>query len=354
MVDPVLDAFDLVADLRLEGPNEGNRATGGRLAEVTASCVRQVDGAIEEIGPGCIVVQGDTVTAMATSLAAFYRRVRLVHVEAGLRTGNLESPWPEELNRRIISMSAAIHCAPTVAAAATLKSEGIPEEAVHVTGNTVVDALNWTLSRQQARSGHWSIRHRDLGQRRVVLITAHRRENVGRGIHDLCLAVERLAERFPDVRFVFPVHCNPEIQEVVRRSLTAPANVKLMPALAYAEFIWMLDRAEFLLTDSGGALEEAVSLGKFSLITRDTTERPEALQVGLARLVGTTPSRIVREASEILQRPPVDRAPPAQNPFGDGQAARRIVEILRHATSAPQDELGARESPLEAPDAVLT
>ncbi len=301
------------------------------LAELTARCVERLDGVVARDRPDQIVVQGDTTTTMAAALVAFYRRIPLVHVEAGLRTGNLAAPWPEELNRRITSIVTTLHCAPTRRAAAALRAEGHPLHSIHVTGNTVIDALLETVKRERANDHLWESRYAPLLQRRMVLITSHRRENFGQPLENVCCAVAELAERFSDCAFVYPVHLNPHVQEPVQRLLGSRRNIHLLPPLPYPDFVWLMDRSTLILTDSGGVQEEAPSLGKPVVVTRQTTERPEAVEAGAVRLVGTSTTAIVEAVTRLL----TDTAAYAacqieRNPYGDGHAAPRIVDLMLH------------------------
>ena len=324
MLAQVIDYFGIQPDIRLDlmQPNQ-------TLAGLTARCIEAIDEVLERVCPGCVVVQGDTTTVMATSLAAFYRRTPIVHVEAGLRTGNLLAPWPEELNRRVADLVTALYCAPTHRAAEALLAEGAPPEQVHVTGNTVIDALLYTLDRERRQSAHWQAKYPMLANRRLVLITGHRRESFGQGLANICRAIAQLAHQFPDHVFLYPVHLNPNVQEPVHRMLGGIPNVYLLPPVAYPEFVWLMDRAYLILTDSGGIQEEAPSLRKPVLVMRQTTERPEAVEAGAARLVGADPEAIVAHTRRLLQDPKeyaacqIDR-----NPYGDGQAGHRIVGLM--------------------------
>lgn len=324
MLDQVTSYFNITADIDLElmQPNQ-------TLARLTARCVEGLDETIARHEPHCVVAQGDTTTVMAASLAAFYRRVPLVHVEAGLRTGNLQAPWPEELNRRITSLIAGLHCAPTQRAANHLLAEGAELSQVHITGNTVIDALLWTVERERAETAEWPRKYAYLEDRRMVLITGHRRENFGSGMQDLCQAIRTLAERFPDVEFVYPVHLNPNVREPVHQLLAGLANVHLVEPAPYPEFVWLMDRSTLLLTDSGGVQEEAPSLRKPVLVTREVTERPEAVDAGAVQLVGTQVERIVERLSLLLTDPQEHaRRQIDVNPYGDGLAAPRIVQLM--------------------------
>ena len=324
LLEPVVEYFDLRPDRRLDVMRPGQS-----LAELTSTCVVAIDALLAELKPDCVVVQGDTTTVMAASLAAFYRSVPLAHVEAGLRTGNLRAPWPEELNRRIVSLSAALHFAPTKRAADALLAEGVPAASVHITGNTVIDALLWTIGRERGRAEHWQRKYAMLGSRRLVLITGHRRENFGAGLQAICEAIATLAERFPDVAFLYPVHLNPRVLEPVRQMLSGRPNVHLTEPAAYPEFVWLMQRSTLILTDSGGVQEEAPSLRKPVLVTRETTERPEAVEAGAAELVGTSADAIVSRVSLLLtDEAEYARRQVAVNPYGDGQAAKRIVDVL--------------------------
>jgi len=324
MLRQVTDYFGIEAqaDLELMRPDQS-------LAELTARCITGLDEAIVRFAPHCIAAQGDTTTVMAASIAAFYRRIPFVHVEAGLRTGNLQAPWPEEFNRRATSIVTALHCAPTQGAADNLLAEGAAAETVHVTGNTVIDALLWAVGRERERNDQWSAKYGFLGDRRMVLITGHRRENFGQGFLNICEAIAALARHFPNVEFLYPVHLNPNVQEPVRRLLGNLANVHLSEPAPYPEFVWLMDRSTLLLTDSGGVQEEAPSLRKPILVMRETTERPEALVAGAVELVGTDAKRIVGRVSVLLtDAEEYARHQLDANPYGDGQAARRIVDLM--------------------------
>lgn len=324
MLRQVTDYFGITPDFDLELMRPGQT-----LAGLTSDCLRALDGVLEKLAPDCVVAQGDTTTVFAASLAAFYRRVPFAHVEAGLRTGDLQAPWPEELNRRVTSLVTTLHFAPTQRAAASLRAEGVPPAAIHVTGNTVIDALLETLARERAQGERWSAKYTLLGPRRLVLITGHRRENFGEGLENICLGIAQLAQRFPDVEFVYPVHLNPNVREPVGRLLSGRPNIHLIDPVPYPEFVWLMDRSTVILTDSGGVQEEAPSLRKPVLVTRETTERPEAVEAGAVELVGTSQTAIVDRVGRLL----TDEAEYARrqidvNPYGDGRAAPRIVDAL--------------------------
>jgi len=336
MLVQVTDYFGIKADvdLKLMRPHQ-------TLADLTARCLRGIDKAVTEYRPHCIVAQGDTTTVMAASLATFYRRVPLVHVEAGLRTGDLMAPWPEELDRRVTSIVTALHCAPTKQAADNLLAEGVRPDAIHVTGNTVIDALLCTVRRERSNPERWHQKYDALGDRRMVLITGHRRESFGEGFRNICQAIALLAERFADVEFLYPVHLNPNVQEPVYGLLGERSNVRLIAPVPYPEFVWLMDRSTLILSDSGGVQEEAPSLKKPVLVMRETTERPEALEAGAVELVGTSAERIVQRVSTLLtDAVEYARHQIETNPFGDGRAAPRIVDLMLqqqwHTEASPE------------------
>jgi UDP-N-acetylglucosamine 2-epimerase (non-hydrolysing) len=324
MLRQVTDYFQIEADVDLElmQPDQ-------TLAGLTARCITGIDEQLAKIRPHCVVAQGDTTTVMAASLAAFYRRVPFVHVEAGLRTGNLQAPWPEEMNRRVAGITAALHCAPTSWAAANLRREGVSDLTIRVTGNTVIDALLYAARRERADADRWRTKYAMLGDQRMVLVTGHRRENFGGGFEEICRSIAKLARQHPEIAFLYPVHLNPHVQEPVRRLLGSLENVFLTAPAPYPEFVWLMDRSTVILTDSGGVQEEAPSLGKPVLVMRETTERPEAMEAGAVQLVGTSFEKITTAVTRLLtdeaeyRRHQID-----VNPYGDGQAARRTVDFM--------------------------
>ena len=322
MLDQILATFEIVpdADLNVMEP-------GQTLAGLTARAVTQLDRFLAERKPELLLVQGDTTTAFAAALTAFYHRVPVGHVEAGLRTGDLYSPWPEEANRTLITRLAALHFPPTIVTRDNLLREGVPAERVHLTGNPVIDALVFIVN-QIDRDPPVIPGVPDDGAR-MVLITGHRRENFGDSFETICRAIAELARRFPDVRFVYPVHLNPNVREPVNRILRPAelANVVLLDPLPYREFIALFRRATVVLSDSGGVQEEAPTLGKPVLLMRDTTERPEAVEAGAVKLVGADFERIVTETARLLTDPVAYQSMAnVSNPYGDGHAAERIVE----------------------------
>jgi len=301
------------------------------LDALTAALLTGLGRVMDEERPDWVVVQGDTATAMAAAIAAYYRRIPAAHVEAGLRSGGIRHPWPEEVNRRIIGTIAALHCAPTETAAAALRRETVDPATIHVTGNTVIDALHWITARIAERpqlvAGLAELEQRFAGKR-IVGVTSHRRENFGDGMEAIAEAIRRLAAR-PDVAVIFPVHLNPNVRQVMNAELAGLDNVALLEPLDYPHFARLIDLSCLMLTDSGGVQEEAPALGKPVLVMRETTERPEGVEAGTARLVGTDAARIVAEAERLLDDAAAYAAMArAHNPFGDGRSAERIVELL--------------------------
>jgi UDP-N-acetylglucosamine 2-epimerase (non-hydrolysing) len=327
MLDQVLALFDLKPDhdLDLMRPDQS-------LAELTASVFRGLDPVLEQEQPDWVLVQGDTTTVMATALLAYYHQVRVGHVEAGLRTGDKWRPFPEEINRRVASVVADLHFAPTDWARANLLREGIPEGRVVVTGNPVIDALQTIVAQpyDETKGPLAGV----PADRRLILVTAHRRESFGRPLEDIFSAVRRVAETYASRAVIlYPVHRNPNVREPAERILGGLPNVRLVDPLDYRDMAHCLQRAFLVLTDSGGLQEEAPALGTPVLVLRQVTERPEALQAGTARLVGTDPDRIVAEASRLMDDPQAHAAMArAANPYGDGHAAERIVAALLAAS----------------------
>jgi UDP-N-acetylglucosamine 2-epimerase (non-hydrolysing) len=347
MLDQVLDVFEVRpdADLDVMRPNQ-------TLAELTARLIESLDRYLACETPDLVLVQGDTTTVFCGAWTAFYRHIPVGHVEAGLRTGNLDAPWPEEANRVLTSRLARLHFAPTQSARNNLLREGVPPDRVFTTGNTVIDALKHAVRTVRCNppvvpglsDRLQPAALNEPGASRLVLITGHRRESFGGGFEAICRAIAGLARRFPDVSFVYPVHLNPNVREPVYRLLRPRPgaggslgleNVHLIEPLDYLPFVALMDAATLVLTDSGGIQEEAPSLGKPVLVMRDTTERPEALESGCVKLVGTNEDRIVRGVSTLLETPAAAECPKADadgirpSPYGDGQAAGRIVDLCR-------------------------
>lgn len=323
MLDQVLEIFDIHPhyDLQIMRDNQ-------RLADVTAAVFTRLDPVLEEERPDWVLVQGDTTTVMAAALVAFYHRCRVGHVEAGPRSGNKYHPFPEEINRRVASVVADLHFAPTRESRDNLLHEGIGSDAIIVTGNPVIDALQLALEKP-FRIEDSPLAGVPLSGRRVILITAHRRENFGRPLENICQSLRHIAEVFPDAQLVYPVHLNPNVQEPVHRLLGSVSGISLLPPLDYLSFINLMNRAELVLTDSGGLQEEAPSLHKPVLVMRETTECPEGVAVGAARLVGTDPEHIFAAVSELLDDAGIyQQMASARNPYGDGTAAQQIVDAL--------------------------
>jgi UDP-N-acetylglucosamine 2-epimerase (non-hydrolysing) len=332
LIEQVISLFGIRVDhdLAVMQPNQA-------LAPLMARLLERIDTVLTEIRPDMVLAQGDTSTVLATALVAFYRQVPFGHVEAGLRTGNLRSPFPEEANRILTTPLTTLHFAPTEAAADNLRRERIDEKRIIVTGNTVIDALFMELERQRQpevqRQLAARLRERigpDYGERPFVLITGHRRENFGAGFDQICDALAALAARFGDHLFIYPVHLNPNVQTVVNRRLGEIKNIRLIDPQPYSEFVALLAACRVALSDSGGVQEEAPSLGKPVLVMRDTTERPEGIAAGTAKLVGANANTIIAEVSRLLEDPAAYRAmSEAVNPYGDGHAAERILEAIK-------------------------
>lgn len=335
MLDQVLARFDIRAevDLDLQAPRQS-------LTLVTERVLSALAPVLARLHPDAVVVQGDTTTTMATALAAFYARLPVAHVEAGLRTYQRWTPYPEEMNRRLTSQLATLHLPPTPGARANLLAEGVPATSVVVTGNTVIDALLWAV-RQRAQYDDHALSALDDDPRKVLLVTMHRRESWGAAMAAVGEAIAQLARTEPDLRVVLPLHKNPVVREALLPALRGVDSVLLTEPQEYGGFARLMARADILLTDSGGIQEEGPSLGKPVLVLRDTTERPEAIAAGTARLVGTDPQHVVREVRRLLHEPGAyDAMAHAVNPYGDGFAAARVVHALaRH--------LGLRSEPVE-------
>jgi UDP-N-acetylglucosamine 2-epimerase len=326
MLDQVLELFEIVPDhdLNLMNPDQ-------TLENLTGAVVASMAGVLGREKPHLVVVQGDTTTTFAVALAAFYQRIEVVHVEAGLRTNNKYAPFPEEMNRRITSCLTDWHFPPTQRAREALLAEGFPSQRVFVVGNTVIDALIEVVDKVRRRDAE--IRPRlpmaDTAKR-MILVTGHRRENFGGGFQNICAAIRTIAQTNPQVEIVYPVHLNPNVQKPVNSILAGLPNVHLIPPQDYLKFVWLLDRCSIVLTDSGGVQEEAPSLGKPVLVMREVTERPEAIEAGVARLVGTDTELIVSSVRSLLEDPAeYQQMSRAQNPYGDGTSSVQIADILQ-------------------------
>jgi len=326
MLDQALAVFGIKPDYDL------NIMTSDQsLAQVTARAVEGLESVIVQEQPDLVLVQGDTTTAFCGALAGYYHRIPVGHIEAGLRTGDKYAPFPEEINRRLVGQIADWHFAPTEYARQALLREGVPESSVFVTGNTVIDALLWV--RERVRTVPPKLPDglsESLEGHQVILVTGHRRESFGQGFENICQAIREVADAFPNVVFVYPVHLNPNVREPVNHILGGHPRVHLIEPLSYAPFVWLMDRATVVLTDSGGVQEEAPSLGKPVLVMREITERPEGVTAGNARMVGVRREQIVRELTQLLCDPG-QRAMMAavRNPYGDGCASERIISVLR-------------------------
>ncbi len=340
MLDQVLSIFDIRPDFDLNIMKQGQD-----LYDVTARVLIGMRDVLTKVHPDVVLVHGDTTTSTAAALAAFYQQIPVGHVEAGLRTHNIRSPWPEEMNRQLTGRIATYHFAPTPLSRENLLKENVPDEHITVTGNTVIDALYWVVNKikndqllnEQLKdilktAGYDTLRLRN--GKRLVLITGHRRENFGEGFIHMCRAIQTLSRKYPDVDFVYPMHLNPNVRkpihEVFGSHLNNLGNMFFIEPLEYLSFVYLMEKSSIVLTDSGGIQEEAPGLGKPVLVMRDTTERPEALSAGTVKLVGTDYDKIVGEVSRLIEDPAAyDLMSLAVNPYGDGKACGRIVEKLK-------------------------
>ncbi len=332
MLDQVLRLFEITPEYDLDIMQPGQS-----LNQITARVIAGIDEVYENYAPDLVLVHGDTSTTFAASIAAYHRKIRVGHVEAGLRTGNLYSPWPEEANRKLTGAIATLHFAPTEGAAENLRAEGTPEANIVVTGNTVIDALLWVQDKirrdstlEQSLAAGFPFLD---ATKRMILVTGHRRESFGDGFERICSALARIAQDNLDVQIVYPVHLNPNVQEPVMRHLSGVGNVHLLEPQDYLPFVYLMTRSHFIITDSGGIQEEAPSLGKPVLVMRDTTERPEAVTAGTVKLTGTDVKMIVGESTRLLTEADTYAAmSAAHNPYGDGLACERIVNGILGAS----------------------
>ena len=323
MLDQILENFSIRPEFDL-----GIMRPGQDLFDVTARCLTELRPVLEKVQPAVVIVQGDTTTVMAAALAAFYLGIRVAHVEAGLRTFDKRRPFPEEINRRVTSHVADLHFAPTERARSNLLREGVPDCDVFVTGNTVIDALFYTRDKHRGRWPPPPGMRSTPSERRTVLVTGHRRESFGEGFERICEALRRIAQR-SDIEIVYPVHLNPNVQGPVYRVLGSLPNVQLIAPVSYVPFVGLMESSYLILTDSGGIQEEGPSLGKPVLVTRNVTERPEAVEAGTVKLVGTDVEAIVNGVNELLDNQAVyDKMSRAHNPYGDGKASQRIAQVL--------------------------
>jgi UDP-N-acetylglucosamine 2-epimerase (non-hydrolysing) len=332
MIQQVIDLFDISVDAELQAmlPDQ-------TLAGLTARLIERIDAVLAQAKPRLVLVQGDTTTVLCAALASFYRQIPLGHVEAGLRTGNIHSPFPEEANRRLVSPLTKLHFAPTETSRQALLAEHVDDRDILVAGNTVIDALLMELKRQAqpavAQGLDGQLRQEvgpDWNQREMILVTGHRRENFGDGFTEICSALAELARRFPQMLVVYPVHLNPNVRTVVHHRLSETENIRLIAPQPYSMFVALAKTCRLILTDSGGVQEEAPTLGKPVLVMRDTTERPEGVVAGTVRLVGPNAARIVAEATTLLtDAQAYEQMANVANPYGDGHAAERIVARIR-------------------------
>lgn len=327
MLDQVLELFEITPDYDLNIMKAGQD-----LTDVTTAILQGLKPVLAEFKPDVVLVHGDTATTLATSLASYYQQVPIAHVEAGLRTNNLYSPWPEEGNRRLTGTLAALHFAPTSTSSDNLLKEGIDPAQIHVTGNTVIDALLEVVHKLENPVLKQTFEQQFgflAAERRMVLVTGHRRENFGDGFERICQALVQTARDFPDVDIVYPVHLNPNVREPVNRLLAGVDNIHLIEPLDYLPFVYLMSRSYLILTDSGGIQEEAPALGKPVLVMRDTTERPEAVAAGTVKLVGTDVASITEHLAQLLSDEATYRhMSVAHNPYGDGKACARILDAL--------------------------
>ncbi len=332
MLDQVLDLFEITPDYDLDIMKPGQD-----LYDVTSNVLLGMKGVLADFKPDIVFVHGDTSTTFAASLAAFYQQISVAHVEAGLRTGDIYSPWPEEANRQLTTQITAYHFAPTTTSKENLLKENVNEQNIAVTGNTVIDALFLALDKiknnpklEQQIIHQLSILNYQLqDNKKVILVTGHRRENHGQGFINICSALKEIALTNPDIDIVYPVHLNPNVQKPVKALLADVKNIHLIEPLQYEQFIYMMEKSYFIITDSGGVQEEAPSLGKPVLVMRDTTERPEALDAGTVKLVGTDTQLIIKEAQELIDnKEAYEFMSKASNPYGDGHACEKIVDFL--------------------------
>jgi UDP-N-acetylglucosamine 2-epimerase (non-hydrolysing) len=327
MLESMMQVFAMKADINLNIMKDNQT-----LNDVAASVISGIDRVIAEVDPEYILVQGDTASTMAAALAAFFRGKKIGHIEAGLRTGNLFSPWPEEANRRLATVVSTLHFAPTERAKQALLAEGVPPATVLMTGNTVIDALHYMVGSisqpgplRDSLEAEFAWLHPG---KKLILVTGHRRESFGDGFLQICEAIREIAAR-PDVQIVYPVHLNPNVQQPVNAILSGLAGVHLIPPLDYQRFVYLMHKSHFIVTDSGGVQEEAPAIRKPVLVMRDTSERMEAVEAGVARLVGADRASIVRNVHALMDDPALFAAMASgASPFGDGQAARRILDAL--------------------------
>jgi UDP-N-acetylglucosamine 2-epimerase (non-hydrolysing) len=333
MLDQVLELFNIVPDYDLNLMKPGQD-----LYDITSNVLLGMKDVLSDFKPDIVLVHGDTTTTSATSLSAFYKQIKIGHIEAGLRTRNLLSPWPEEANRQITGVLANYHFAPTSTSQDNLLKENKDKDSILVTGNTVIDALLLALDKiknnktleKQIISQLISLNYEIKEDRKIILVTGHRRENHGQGFINICTALKEIAIKNPTINIVYPVHLNPNVQKPAHEILANIENIYLIEPLQYEQFIYLMDKSYFIITDSGGVQEEAPSLGKPVLVMRDTTERPEALKSGTVKLVGTNTQKIIEEAQKLISNKiEYNKMSKSHNPYGDGKACEKIVEFLK-------------------------
>jgi len=336
MLDQVLEVFEIEPDFDLNIMKPGQD-----LFDITAGVLIGLKSVMEDFKPDMVLVHGDTTTTMSTALAAFYKKIPVGHVEAGLRTCDIYSPWPEEANRQVASRITSLHFAPTEKSRKNLLAENIPAKNIVVTGNTVIDALFWVLEniRSDRKKEEYLVKSIEnlfedskfsLEKSKYILVTGHRRENFGRGFIEICEALKESAVRYPDIDIVYPVHLNPNVQKPVYEILGNVPNIHLVSPMDYEPFVYLMSKAHIIVTDSGGIQEEAPSLGKPVLVMRETTERPEAVDAGTVKLVGTDRKKIIDTIEDLLENPEsYDAMSHAHNPYGDGKACKRIADAIQ-------------------------
>lgn len=333
MLDQVNEAFNIVPDVDLNLMAHGQTLNG-----IAGSVISKIDAVLEVNAPDAVLVQGDTTTVMGAAIAAFNREIPVVHLEAGLRSGDINSPFPEEANRKIVSQIARIHLAPTMVSRANLLADGVPDEHIHVIGNTVIDALHWAVERP-TENAIPELRNLESDDRRVLLVTTHRRENLGQNMVNIGKAMRHLATSYPDLLIVWPAHKNPRVRASVAPQIDDLENVVSIEPVEYGEFSHLIASSDIVLTDSGGLQEEAPSLGKPVLVLRENTERPEAVNAGTVKLIGTDAERIISEVSRLLDdRKAYRNMANAVNPYGDGHSASRSVDILNELLAPNQKQ----------------
>lgn len=335
MLDQVLELFEITPDYDLDIMKPGQD-----LYDVTSNVLLGMKTVLTDFKPDIVFVHGDTSTTFAAALAAFYQQIRVAHIEAGLRTGDIYSPWPEEANRQLTTQITEYHFAPTQTSCDNLLRENVKSANIIVTGNTVIDALFLALDKIKSNKHleteivqHLAMLNYQLKEdKKIILVTGHRRENHGQGFINICIALKEIAQKNPQIDIVYPVHLNPNVQKPVKELLSDIKNIYLIEPLQYEQFIYMMDKSYFIITDSGGVQEEAPSLGKPVLVMRDTTERPEALEAGTVKLVGTDTALIIAEAQELLDNVQAyESMSRASNPYGDGHACEKIVQFLKES-----------------------